>query len=84
MGYKIAVLYGSMRTKRQGIRAARFMINKLKERGLEATLIDAKQYNLPFLDKMYKEYKNDDAPQALKEISAILDGFSKVFALIAS
>ena len=67
-----------MREKRQGIRAARFMLNKLKERGHEAVLVDAKKYNLPFLDKMYKEYKNDDAPEALKQISAILmesDGF---------
>ena len=61
-----------MREKRQGIRAARFMLNKLKERGHEAVLIDAKEYNLPFLDKMYKEYKNDDAPEALKKISTIL------------
>jgi len=78
MKHKIAILYGSMREKRQGIRAARFMLNKLKERGHEAVLVDAKKYNLPFLDKMYKEYKNDDAPEALKQISAILmesDGF---------
>lgn len=78
MGNKIAVLYGSMREKRQGIKAARFIINKLKERGHDPVLIDAKEFNLPFLDKMFKEYKNDDAPQVLKDISTILtesDGF---------
>lgn len=78
MGYKISVLYGSMREKRKGINAARFMMKKLHERGFEPVLIDAKEYDLPFLDKMYKEYKNNDAPEVLKKISGILmesDGF---------
>ena len=37
---KIAVIYGSVRTARQGIKAARFIINKVEQRGHEATLID--------------------------------------------
>lgn len=78
MKHKIAVLYGSMREKRQGIKAARFIMKKIGERGHEAVLIDAKEYDLPFLDKMFKEFKNDDAPEVLKKISGILtesDGF---------
>ncbi len=37
---KIAVIYGSVRKARQGIKAARFIINKVGQRGHEATLID--------------------------------------------
>lgn len=37
---KIAVIYGSVRSARQGIKAARFIINKVQQRGHEATLID--------------------------------------------
>ena len=33
---KIAVIYGSVRTARQGIKAARFIINKVEQRGHEA------------------------------------------------
>jgi hypothetical protein len=59
---KIAVIYGSVRKARQGIKAARFVINKVGQRGHEATLIDALEYPLPLLDKMYKEFEDGAAP----------------------
>lgn len=78
---KTAVIYGSNRSERQGIKAAKFMVNKLKERGHEVELIDSKQYNLPFLDKMHKEYASGDAPENMEKIHEILedaDGFAIV------
>jgi len=74
----IAVIYGSARQKRQGINAARFVMRKLQERGHDATLIDSQEYNLPLLDRMYKEYESGTAPENMQAIADILvaaDGF---------
>ena len=75
---KIAVIYGSNRSDRQGIKAASFIVNKLNERDIEAVLIDTKEYELPFLDKMHKEYPQNEAPPTMEKIHNILqdsDGF---------
>ncbi len=74
----IAVIYGSNRSSRQGIKAARFIVKQLKKRNFDVTLIDSMEYQLPFLDKMYKEYEEDKAPETMKKIHDILevsDGF---------
>jgi len=75
---KIAVIYGSVRKARQGIKAARFIINKVTQRGHEATLIDTLEYPLPLLDKMYKEFEDGTAPPVMQSVGEILkvsDGF---------
>jgi len=75
---KIAVIYGSNRSDRQGIKAAKFVINKLKDRNIDTTLIDTREYELPFLDKMHKEYPDGKAPETMEKIHNILlesDGF---------
>ena len=77
MPLNIAVIYGSARSERQGIKAAKFIVNKLKERDYEVTLVDSQEFKLPFLDKMYKEY-NGDAPENLEKLAQIIkkaDGY---------
>ncbi|MFC2133016.1 NADPH-dependent FMN reductase [Bacteroidota bacterium] len=77
MSLKIAVIYGSVRENRQGIKAAKFMVNQLKNAGHDVTLIDPLEYKLPFFEKGFAEY-NDDAPENLKIISKQLkeaDGY---------
>ncbi len=54
MSLKIVIFYGSVRSERQGIKAARFIVKKCQERKHEVTLIDPVEYPLPLLDKMYK------------------------------
>jgi NAD(P)H-dependent FMN reductase len=54
--------YGSARSGRQVIKAARFVVKKLKERNHSVELIDAKEISLPILEKMYKEYEPGTAP----------------------
>ena len=44
MSLKTAVIYGSVRRNRQGIKAARFLVQKLEARGHEVDLVDAKEY----------------------------------------
>jgi len=73
-----AVIYGSARRDRQGIKAARFIVRKLEERGHDVTLIDSQEYDLPLLDWMYKEFEPGQAPAAMQKIADILnaaDGF---------
>jgi len=75
---KTAVIYGSERSGRQGIKAARFVVRKLEERGHDVTLVDSGEHELPMLDKMYKEYEPGQAPAAMQEIARTLiaaDGF---------
>ena len=63
-----SVVYGSVRSSRQGIKVARFIFNKIKERGHDTYLIDPLEYNRPLLDKLFKEYSEEKAPQHLKKL----------------
>ena len=69
----IAVIYGSARQARQGIKLARFMVQKLAQRGHDVHLIDTEDIQLPFLDRMFKEYKDSSAPPEMTAVSKLLD-----------
>jgi NAD(P)H-dependent FMN reductase len=78
MSLNTAVIYGSARRDRQGIKAARFLATKLGERGHGVTLLDSARYELPLLDLMYKEYEPGSAPDAMTAVADVLvsaDGF---------
>ena len=68
---RMVVFYGSVRQKRQGIKAARFIVNHLEKRGHDVTLLDAKEIDPPLLDKMYKEY--DKAPEWMERTHNTID-----------
>ena len=77
-GLNTAVIYGSVRRDRQGIKAARFVVRQLEERGHVVTLVDPLEHQLPLLDLMYKEYEPGKAPEAMETVGEILktaDGF---------
>jgi len=71
MGLKIAVLVGSVRSDRQGIKAARFVERSLAARGHEITVVDPVALQLPLLDRMYKEYPHGAAPPMLESLAAL-------------
>src|SRR6202045_2384035 len=78
MGDRILVFYGSYRSDRIGIRLAQFVVERLRRRGEDVELIDAKAINLPMLDRMYKEYPKGEAPAVLEELAKKIraaDGF---------
>ena len=78
MALNTAVIYGSARRARHGIKAARFIVNKLEARGHDVCLLDSEEQQLPLLDLMYKEYDAADAPAAMASIAEALrkaDGF---------
>jgi len=68
---KTVVVYGSVREKRQGIKAARFVQKSSEERGHEVTLVDPMERQLPLLNKMFKEYPDGEAPEVLEELAAL-------------
>lgn len=78
MGNRILVLYGSYRSDRMGIRLANFVVDRLRRRGEDVDLIDAKAVGLPMLDRMYKEHPKGEAPEALEKLATQIreaDGF---------
>lgn len=63
---KIALLVGSVRRDRQGIKVARWMEEQLKNRNHIVFFIDPMELNLPLLDRMYKEMSNP--PDKLRDL----------------
>jgi NAD(P)H-dependent FMN reductase len=66
---KVLVFYGSYRSDRVGVRLADFVVAGLQARGVAAELVDAKAIGLPLLDRMYKEYKQGEAPVAMETLA---------------
>ncbi|WP_375460434.1 NADPH-dependent FMN reductase [uncultured Enterovirga sp.] len=67
----IPVILGTVRSDRQGIRAAHFVIRRLTERGHEAALVDPRELQLPLLDRMYKEHPRGEAPETLERLATL-------------
>lgn len=63
---KIALIVGSVRRNRQGIKVARWMEKKFLGRNHTVFFIDPLELNLPLLDRMYKQMI--DPPQILKDL----------------
>jgi NAD(P)H-dependent FMN reductase len=55
---RIALIVGSVRENRQGIKVARWMEGKLKSRDHTVYFIDPLELNPALLNKMYKEMTN--------------------------
>jgi NAD(P)H-dependent FMN reductase len=78
MGLTIPVLLGSVRSDRQGIKAARFMMRLLAQRGHQPVLVDPLEKPLPMLDRMFKEFPAGTAPAVMQELATLYrraDGF---------
>ncbi len=64
----VAVLFGSVRTNRQGIKLARFVVKELARRGCSATLVDPLEHRLPLLEMQYSDYESGKAPPELSTL----------------
>ena len=81
MSLQIAILYGSVREARAGIRVVRFLDAALRRRGHETSIVDAMELRLPLLDRMYKEYQPGSAPRILENLAQLyrrVDAFAIV------
>ena len=73
---KIVVIIGSVRSERNGIKVAKWVVKNLEDKGHQVSLVDPIQLDLPLLDKMYKEMK--DPPEKLQQLQKIIsdaDGY---------
>jgi len=78
MTLDIVVFYGSVRSARQGIKAARFIAAQCHARGHSVHLVDPLDHPLPLLDRMYKEYRTGEAPDVLQRLADLVapaDGY---------
>ena len=73
MSLNTVVIYGSVRSQRQGIKAARFLVAKLATRGHDVTLVDPLKDVLPMLDLRFSEYADGEAPAAMQRVAETLD-----------
>lgn len=69
MSLRVVVFYGSVRSARQGIMAARYVVRRARARGHEVAFLDAAELDLPLLDKMYKEYPTEAVPETLRRMA---------------
>ena len=59
----------------------RFLDGALRRRGHETSIVDAAEYRLPLLDRMYKEYALGTAPPVLERLAELyrrVDAFAVV------
>lgn len=68
-GLRAIVVYGSVRPHRQGIRAARFVVRELEDRGHHVDLVDPREIDLPLLTRTYAEYDEGEAPPVLERLA---------------
>lgn len=73
MALNTAIIYGSVRRARQGIKFARFLERKVAARGHDVTLVDPKEMPLPLLDLRFSEYDEGTAPEPMQRIADTLD-----------
>ena len=71
MSLNIVALVGSVRSDRQGIKAAKYVERSLTDRGHAVTLVDPATLQLPMLDRMYKEYPKGQAPAPLEMLATL-------------
>ena len=71
MSLHTAILYGSVREARAGIRVVRYLTAALRRRGHTTAVVDAAEQRLPLLDRMYKEYERGAAPAVLEALAKL-------------
>ena len=74
MSLHTAILYGSVREARAGIRVVRYLTAALRRRGHTTAVVDAAEQRLPLLDRMYKEYEHGSAPTILEALAELYRG----------
>ncbi|WP_462317709.1 NADPH-dependent FMN reductase [Marinilabilia sp.] len=78
MDLTVSLIYGSVRSSRRGIKVAKYLDQKLKEREITVHFIDPLKYPLPLLDKMYNQYQEGEAPENMEKLGRFFsksDGF---------
>lgn len=66
------ILFGSYREPANGSRIVRYLERQVQHRSHSLTTVSAKTWDLPMLDKMYKEYESGHVPERLERLRDII------------
>lgn len=80
---KVSVISGSVREGRLGIKAAKFIVKKLEERGYEVVLIDPEKFEIPMLKNKYEYLKNEEKTENLNKLQKTFDS-SDAFVIVSA
>jgi len=72
INYNFAILYGSTRKKRLGIRFAEYINMQIRNKGHKSFIIDPLEVKLPLLDKRYADFQKSKIPENIKKVQKIL------------
>ena len=72
---RFAILYGSTRKKRIGIRFVKYLSNQILKNKHIPHIVDPLENKLPLLDKRYDDYPKNKAPNAIQAIQKICKNF---------
>jgi NAD(P)H-dependent FMN reductase len=75
----VAVLLGSVRSDRIGGNVAKWVTRELEKRGHEAVLVDPLKLELPLLDRMWKEVKDEEPGGEHGALRAKLEPLAKLY-----
>ena len=70
---KFAILYGSTRKKRLGIRLVKYLHDQISKNKYMPYIVDPLQYKLPLLDKRFDDFDKGKVPVSVKSIQEILN-----------
>ena len=70
---KFALVYGSTRKKRLGIRFVKYLANQILRNKHVPLIIDPLENKLPLLDKRFEDFGKNKAPNSVKNIHKILN-----------
>ena len=70
---KFAILYGSTRKKRLGIRLVKYLHDQISKNKYMPYIVDPLQYKLPLLDKRFDDFDKRKVPVSVKNIQKILN-----------
>jgi len=68
-----ALIYGSTRKNRLGIRFVNYLQKQIKLKGHYSNIVDPLKAKLPLLDKRYIEFKKSKLPKNIKEVQKVLN-----------
>jgi len=80
---KVSVILGSVREGREGIKAAKFIVKRLKERGHEAILIDPLEYELPLLKNKFAYLEDEEKTENMEKLQEIFSS-SEGFVIVSA
>lgn len=82
MSTQFTILYGSYLVNRNGIRIVKFIEKKLVDLGYPVNVVDAKELNIPMIEKRYVDYEPGQAPQVLQHLKQIYDHQTSAYIVV--